>query len=64
MHYTADKCSIIYYSKCISVVIALTKVAHTTRTPNAVDVLLNVTGQVKVNDVLYIGDVQTTSSHL
>lgn len=64
MHYTADKCSIIYYSKCINVVIVITKVAHATRTPNAVDVLLNVTGQVEVNDVLYIGDVQTTSSHL
>lgn len=64
MHYTADKRSIIYYSKRINAVTAITKVAHTTRTANAVDVLLNVTGQVKVNDVLYIGDVQTTSSHL
>lgn len=41
-----------------------TEVAHTSRTANTVNVLLNVTGQVEVNDMLHVADVQTSSSHL
>lgn len=43
---------------------SLTQVPHTTRSPNAVDVLLDVAGQVKVDDMLDIGDVQTPSGNL
>lgn len=32
----------------------LTEVADTAGTPNAVDVLLNITGQIKINDMLHI----------
>ena len=42
----------------------LTKVTHTSRTANTVNVLLNVTGQVKVDYVLHVGDVQTSGRHL
>lgn len=41
-----------------------TKVSDTSRTANTVNVLLNVTGQIKVNNVLHIADVQASSSHL
>lgn len=41
-----------------------TQIAHTSRTANTVNVFLNVTGQIKVNNVLHIADVQTSSSHL
>jgi hypothetical protein len=34
-----------------------TEVAHTASTTDSVDVLLNVGGQVKVDDMLHIGDV-------
>jgi len=42
----------------------LTKVANTTGTANTMHVLLDGARQVKVDDVLHIADVQTTSSHL
>lgn len=42
----------------------LTQVPHSSRSSNAVDVLLDVAGQVKVDDVLHIGDIQTTSGNL
>lgn len=42
----------------------LTKVSHTPSAPNAVDVLLNITGQIKVDNMLHIADIQTTGSHL
>ena len=40
-----------------------TQVAHTSCTSNTMHILFNITGQVKVDDVLYVGDVQTSSSH-
>lgn len=42
----------------------ITKISHTTRTAYAMNVLLNVTGQVEVDYVFHIGDVQTTRSYL
>lgn len=42
----------------------LTKVAHTSRTANTVNVFLNVTGQVKVDDMFHVAYIQTSSSHL
>ena len=38
------------------------EVAHATSSTNPVHVLLHVSRQVKVDDVLHVGDVQTTSS--
>lgn len=43
---------------------SLTQVPHSSRSSNAVDVFLDVAWQVKVDDVLNVGDVQTTSSDL
>ena len=40
------------------------KVSHTPGTSNTVHVLLDVTRKVKVDDMLYIRDVQATSSNL
>lgn len=51
-------------SKKLNEKLGLTKVAHTSRTANTVNVFLNVTGQIKVNDMLHVADVQTSSSHL
>lgn len=41
-----------------------TKISYTSCTANTVNVLLNVTGQIKIDDVLHIADVQTPCSHL
>lgn len=41
-----------------------TEVSDTSRTANTVNVLLNVTGQVKVDDVLHVWDVQASGRHL
>ena len=38
-----------------------TEIAHTASTTNAVDVLFDVVRQIKVNDVLNVGNIQTTS---
>lgn len=43
---------------------SLTQVPHSSRSSDAVDVLLDVAGQVEVDDVLNVGDVQTTSGDL
>ena len=40
------------------------QVAHPAGPPDAVHVLLDVTGHVKVDHVLHVGDVQTSGSHL
>ncbi len=40
------------------------KVPHTTRAANTMDVLLNVAGEVKVDDVLHVWDVQSSGSNL
>lgn len=42
----------------------LTEVSHASSAPDAMDVLLDVTGQVKVDDMFHVADIQTTSSHL
>ena len=41
-----------------------TQVAHTPGTSNAVDVLPDVGWQVKVDDMLHVGDVKTTRRNL
>lgn len=41
-----------------------TQVSNSSRAPDAVDIFLNVTGQVKVNHMLHVGDVQTPSCYL
>ena len=41
-----------------------TQVTHTTRTTDAMNVLLDVGGQVEVDDVLDVRDVETTSGNL
>lgn len=51
-------------SKKFNAKLGLTKVAHTSRTANTVNVFLNVTGQIKVNNVLHVADIQTSGSHL
>lgn len=43
---------------------SLTQVPHSSCSSNAVDVFLDVAGQVKVDDMLHIGDVQTPSGNL
>lgn len=48
----------------INRVTVLTEVSHAPCAPDAVDVLLDVARQVKVNDVFHVRDVQTTSGHL
>ncbi len=40
------------------------EVAHPAGSADAVDVLVDVRREVKVDDVLHVGDVQTASSHL
>ena len=42
----------------------LTQISHPACTPNAVDILFNVTWKIKVDDVFHMGNVQSTSSHL
>lgn len=42
----------------------LTQVSDSTCTSDTVDVLLDVAGQVKVDNVLHVGDVQTSSCYL
>jgi len=42
----------------------LTKVANTTSTADAMDILLNGARQVKVNNVFHVADIQSTSSNL
>ena len=39
------------------------EVAHAAGSADAVDVLLHVPGQVEVDDVLHVGDVQTSGRH-
>lgn len=41
-----------------------TQVSHSSCASNTVDILLYVAGQIKVNHMLHIGDVQTPSCHL
>lgn len=41
-----------------------TQVSDSSCASNTVDILLYVAGQVKVNNMLHIGDVQTPSCHL
>ena len=41
-----------------------TEIANSASTANAVHVLLDVGWQVKVDDMLHMGDVETTGSHL
>lgn len=41
-----------------------TKISYTSCTANTVNVLLNVTGQIKIDNMLHIADVQTPCSHL
>lgn len=41
-----------------------TKISNTSCTANTVNIFLNVTGQIKIDDVLHIADVQTPCSHL
>lgn len=36
---------------------SFTKISNTSSTTNAVDIFLNIAGQIKVDDVLYIGDI-------
>lgn len=47
------------YISCI-----LTKVSDSSCASNTVDILLDVTGQVKINNMFHIGDVQSTSCYL
>ena len=42
----------------------LTQVAHAARASDAVDVLLYVAGQVEVDHVFDVGDVQASCCHL
>lgn len=42
----------------------LTQVSYTARTSNAVDIFLDVTWKIKVDDVFHMRNVQSTSSHL
>lgn len=42
----------------------LTQVPHSPRSSDAVDILLYVARQVEVDDMLYVGDVQTPSGDL
>lgn len=42
----------------------LTKVSYTACTTDAMDVFLNVTRQVKIDNVFHVGDVKATCSHL
>jgi hypothetical protein len=41
-----------------------TQVAHATSTSNSVDVLFNVRGQVKINDMFNVGNVESSSCNL
>lgn len=50
--------------KKTKIIDCLTQIAHTSRTADTVNVLLNVTGQVKVNYVLHVANVKTSCSHL
>lgn len=43
---------------------SLTEVSDASCSSNAVDILLYVAGQVKVDDMLHVGDVQTPSGNL
>ncbi len=42
----------------------LTKISNTSCTTDAMDVFLNVTRQVKIDNVFHVGDVKATCSHL
>lgn len=42
----------------------LTQVSYTACTSNTVDILLNVTWKIKVDDVFHMRNVKSTSSHL
>lgn len=44
--------------------VPLTKITHASSSANTVNVLLNVTGKVKVDDMTHIADIQTSGSHL
>ena len=39
------------------------QVTHTTGSTNTVNILLHISRQVKVDDMLHIGDIQTSSSY-
>ena len=41
-----------------------TKIAYSSRSANAMNVLFNITRQVKVDDVFYLGNIETTRCHL
>lgn len=41
-----------------------TKISYTSCTTNTVNILLNVTWQIKINDVLHIADVQSPCGYL
>lgn len=43
---------------------SFTKIAHTSRTADTVNVLLNVAGQIEINNMLHIADIQTSGSNL
>lgn len=45
-------------------IVTHTKISHTACTPNAVDILLNITWEIEVHNVLHVWNVQTASSHL
>lgn len=46
------------------VIFLYTKISYTSCTSNTVNILLNVTRQIKIDDMLHIADVQTPGSHL
>jgi len=41
-----------------------TKIAYSTRSTNSVNIFFNITRQVEVNNVFYVGNVETSCRHL